>query len=431
MPLSRRQWQSVSVGNLVVEVVEGTDKGIRAETEDETLTVGTAPGNFLVLTDPTVSRYHLQLRRTPTAVEVRDLGSTNGTVMGSVLIRNGAIPASSQLRLGKSTLSIGFGGGSVVEVLQNHELENLFGVSESMRRLMAKLARVGIAPVPVLLLGESGTGKELAARAIHAQSPRCKGPFITVDCSALNPHLIASELFGHERGAFPGAERQQIGAIERAHQGTLFLDEIGELPLELQPQLLSAIERGRFHRVGGREEVIVDVRVVSATNRDLREEVNVNTFRPDLFYRIGVITLDLPPLRERVDDIPLLVEHFLREAGHSGSVHDVVPASTLERLKSYRWPGNVRELRNWVEATLAIGEAREPATHSTPPLALGFVELMALSYKDARGRLLDQFEKEYCEHLMTTTKGNVSKASRVARMDRSYLIKLLQRHQLK
>lgn len=431
VPLSRRQWQSVAVGNLVVEVVEGPDKGLRAETEDETLTLGTAPGNFVVLTDPTVSRYHLQLRRTPTAIEVRDLGSTNGTLLGKVLIRNGAIPANSALGLGKTTLSVGFGGGSVVEVLQSHELENLLGVSETMRRLMAKLTRIASASVPVLLLGESGTGKELAARAIHAQSPRAKEPFVTVDCGALNPQLIASELFGHERGAFTGADRQHIGAIERAHRGTLFLDEIGELPLDLQPQLLGALERGRFHRVGGRDEVIVDVRVISASNRDLREEVNNNTFRPDLFYRVGVITLDMPPLRERLDDLPLLVEHFLREAGHSGSVSEVVPSGMLERLASYRWPGNIRELRNWVEATLAIGEVQEPVTKSTPPLDLGLGDLMELPYKDARGRLLDQFEKEYCEHLMDHTKGNVSKASRLARMDRSYLIKLLQRHQLK
>lgn len=430
-PLSRRQWQSVVVGNLFVEVTEGPDKGVRAETEDETLTIGTGAGNFLVLSDPTVSRYHLQLRRTATAVEIRDLGSTNGTQVGAVQIRNGVIPPNSQLVIGKSALTVGFGRGGVVEALQSYELESLLGASETMRRLMAKLQRIGTTSVPVLLLGESGTGKELAARALHAQSPRCNGPFVVVDCGSLNPQLFASELFGHERGAFPSAERQHIGALERANNGTLFLDEVGELPSDLQLQLLGAIDRGRFYRVGGHEEVIVDVRVVSATNRDLREEVNSNAFRSELFYRIGVITLDLPPLRERLDDIPLLVEHFLREAGHAGEVAEIVPEATIERLKSYRWPGNVRELRNWVEATLAIGEAEAPVPRSLPPLELGFEELVDLPYKDARGRLLDKFEKEYCEHLMTSTKGNVSKAARVARMDRSYLIKLLQRHQLK
>ena len=180
----------------------------------------------------------------------------------------------------------------------------------TMRRLMAQVDRVAKANVPVLLVGESGTGKELVARALHEQSPRADKPLVVVDCGALAPGVVASELFGHERGSFTGAERTHVGAFERADGGTLFLDEIGELPPELQPQLLGALERRRFRRVGGKVDISVDVRVVSATNRDLRAEVNAGTFRLDLYYRVGVVEVRIPPLRERPDDLSLLVDHF-------------------------------------------------------------------------------------------------------------------------
>jgi DNA-binding NtrC family response regulator len=297
-----------------------------------------------------------------------------------------------------------------------------------MRRLMAQLGRAAGRDVSVLLVGESGTGKELCARALHDLGPRRDKPFVTLDCGALSPTLIASELFGHEKGAFTGADRVHVGAFEQAHGGTLFLDEIGELPPALQATMLGVLERGRFKRLGGRSEIAVDVRVVSATHRDLRAEVNAGSFRLDLYYRLAVVCLQVPPLRDRPEDVPLLVEHFLREAGHDGPVEEVMTPEILQSWLEHRWPGNVRELRNLVEATLAMGE---PPPLGDSPAAAGedpFLALLPLGYKQARAQLLHQFEARYLDHLLARAGGNVSKAAREARMDRSHLIDLLSRH---
>jgi DNA-binding NtrC family response regulator len=411
-------------------VQSGPDAGKRAEADSERLTIGTAQGNVLVLTDPTVSRFHLELSRDESGIVVEDLESTNGTSAGGIRILRGIVPPGTELALGRSVLLVTDGAGARVELHAGDRLGDILGSTESMRRLMAQLDRAAGANVPVLAIGETGTGKELVARALHDKSPRAQGPLVVVDCGALAPGVVASELFGHERGAFTGADRLHIGAFERAHGGTLFLDEIGELPPELQPQLLGALERRKFRRVGGNADISVDVRVVSATNRDLRAEVNAGTFRLDLYYRLAVVELRLPPLRERLDDIPLLVEHFLRECGHDGPVSGVIPLETMEALRTHRWPGNLRELRNWVEATVAMGEApdlfaREPGATASEASVLG------LPYKAARNAVLERFEAEYLARLLADTHGNVSLAARRAQMDRSYLIKLLQRHRLK
>jgi DNA-binding NtrC family response regulator len=240
---------------------------------------------------------------------------------------------------------------------------------------------------------------------------------------------VASELFGHERGAFTGAERQHVGAFERAHGGTLFLDEIGELPLALQTNLLGALERRRIRRLGARSEISVDVRVVSATNRDVRGDVNSGAFRLDLYYRIAVVTLRLPALRERVEDIELLVEHFLREAGYDGAVDQLISSAAMRSLETHHWPGNVRELRNMIEATLAMGEP--PPLQAAPLEGDALAPLLPLTYKAARQQLLDQFEARYLAALLARTEGNVSRAAREAQMNRSHLIELLHRHRLK
>src|SRR5262249_1899349 len=194
----------------------------------------------------------------------------------------------------------------------------LLGRTSEMRTLMAAISRAARSDASILIAGETGTGKELIARAIHDESPRAGGPFETVDCGSLMPTLVASELFGHEKGAFAGADARHVGSFERGSGGTLFLDELGELPASLQAALLGALERRSFRRLGGTTPIAVDVRVISASNRDLMREVNTGAFRQDLYYRIGVVTLRVPPLRERAGDIPLLVEHFLRESGFTG-----------------------------------------------------------------------------------------------------------------
>jgi DNA-binding NtrC family response regulator len=427
----------VPIQTLAVEVVEGPDQGLEAVAATESLTIGTADGNDLVLSDPTVSRYHVELLRTGAGIRVTDHASTNGTVMGGVRIERGIVRIGSVLRIGRTKIEVREAGPQTVEVHDAEALAGVLGRSQSMRRLMATVKKAAATDVPALLVGESGSGKEVIARAIHELSGRRDGPYVIVDCGALSPELVASELFGHEKGAFTGADRQHVGAFERAHGGTLFLDEIGELPTDLQPVLLGALERRRFHRVGGRKDVSVDVRILAATNRDLRSEVNANTFRLDLFYRIAVLTLAVPPLRERAEDIPLLVQHFAREMGVATPIDELVSPEALRNLAAHRWPGNVRELRNWVEATLALGEPLEIASGqsvqpaSSDPYAIAIARLLELPYKGARAELLTEFEARYLPRLLERTEGNVSEAARVAHMDRSYLFTLLRKHRLR
>jgi DNA-binding NtrC family response regulator len=438
-----RQSAGLSVTSLRVEVVEGVDAGAELAADADTLTIGSAPGNDLVLRDPTVSRYHVELRRVAHGISLTDLDSTNGTFVDGLRIRQGVIPAGRVLVVGATKVRIANAGDVVVSVHAGDHLGGLRGQTPLMQRLMARIERASQTDKPVLVVGESGTGKELCARALHDLGPLALRPFETVDCGALSPNLVASELFGHERGAFTGADRQHTGAFERAHGGTIFLDEIGELPPDLQTALLGVLERRRFRRVGGRVDIPCSVRVVAATNRDLRAEVNRGAFRLDLYYRLAVVVLSLPPLRERPEDIPLLVDHFLRECGHPGPASVLFSAEELERMRTHDWPGNVRELRNVVESTVAMGEppdlgdarpstAELPQAPGEPPAAGDFLDtLLDLSYKAARDRLLRRFEAKYLERLLARTKGNVSQAAREAKMDRSHLTELIARHNLK
>ncbi len=423
------------VRTIRVEVTDGPAAGTAMTAERETLAIGTADGNDLVLADPTVSRYHFDVSRHASGgVAIVDHGSTNGTFVGAVRIERAVVPVGTYVRAGGTTLRIADGEDVALELHTEEQLGGLRGRTPVMRRLMAQIEKLASTIAPVLLIGESGTGKEVIARALHDRGPRAAGPFVTVDCGSLSPNLVASELFGHERGAFTGAERTHIGAFESASGGTVFLDEIGELPVHIQPTLLGVLERRRFRRLGGRNDISVDVRVISATHRDLRAEVNAGTFRLDLYYRIAVALLRVPALRERVDDIPLLVAHFARECGHDGALETIFKPGALDALFAHHWPGNVRELRNLVETTIATGEA--PAIDRDVSRAVtsraGFDELFApllsLGYKEARATLLEAFEARYFEGLLERAEGNVSRAAREARIDRSHLIDLLKRH---
>lgn len=421
---------AMPVHTVVARVVDGADRG--ATWNGERGSIGSAKDNDLVLSDPTVSGYHLRVKAEKGGIRVSDFGSTNGTFLGEARMDAGLVPPGTTLRLGKTLIALTAGEPTTVELHEADRLGELRGRTRAVRRLMQDVSRVAQSQVAVLLVGESGTGKELVARAIHSESPRAAGPFVTIDCGSLTPSLVASELFGHEQGAFTGATRTRRGAFEHAHGGTLFLDEIGELPAELQTTLLGALERRRFTRVGGHDEIAVDVRVVAATNRDLRAEVNAGSFRLDLYYRLAVVTLEIPPLRERPEDIPLLIEHFLEAEGHTGGVGSLVPADTLAELVRHRWPGNVRELRNFVQATLAMGEPvalRDDAQPATSPE--GFSRYTALPYAQARAALLGEFEAVYLERLLAQSDGNVAQAARHAEMARSHLNELLRRHKLR
>jgi len=306
------------------------------------------------------------------------------------------------------------------------ELAGMIAVSSQMAQLFRDIDRIATAPTSVLIVGESGTGKERIAEALHVRSQRADAPLVTIDCGALPSSLLASELFGHERGAFTGADRLHQGAFERAANGSVFLDEIGELPPADQRALLGVLERRRFRRVGGSVDLDVAARVIAATNRDLRAEVAAGRFREDLYHRLAVVVVRPAPLRERRDDIPLLVEHFARQLGAIGPIEAVFGAMQLARWQHHAWPGNVRELRNAVESALVVG-AQPPDELAAPASP---VERL-LPYKDQRAAVIRDFEHGYLVRLMAEAAGNVSHAARIAKMDRSHLIDLLHRHGLK
>ena len=419
------------VHTLRVQVLDGAEQGSEVDSEEDRFQIGSADGNDLVLPDSTVSRFHLDLTRHGNGFLVTDHGSTNGTFVGAIQIERAVVPPGTELRLGRRRLRV-VDGKRVGVPVRASALGPMRSANPQMRRLFGQVQKVAVSDAPVLLVGESGTGKELIARAVHDSSPRADRPFVTVDCASLTPTLVASELFGHEKGAFTGADRRHEGAFERASGGTLFLDEIGELPESLQPTLLGVLERRRFRRLGGRDEIDVDIRIVAATNRDLRAEVNAGRFRLDLYYRIAVVRVDVPSLRERADDIPNLMEHFLRESGVSTPLAELVSPELMASLGRHRWPGNVRELRNYVEATLAMGEAPplealDAATAGDDP----FAACVGRPYKEARAAVLHEFERRYLADALDRAKGNVAQAARECAMDRSHLWDLLRRHELR
>jgi DNA-binding NtrC family response regulator len=414
------------VTSLRVDVVDGPDVGKHA-TGAETLSVGSASDNALVISDFTVSRYHLEVAVRAGGIHVTDLGSTNGTYIGAVRIERALVPPGTLVTLGGTTIRFGDAVRKKVPAPHTTELAGMLAASPQMLRLFADIERIAASPTSVLIVGESGTGKERVAEAMHRFSGRASEPLVTIDCGALPSTLLASELFGHERGAFTGADRVHVGVFERARNGTVFLDEIGELPQADQAALLGVLERRRFRRVGGSVEIDHTARVIAATNRDLRAEVNNGRFRHDLYHRLAVVVLRLPPLRERRDDIPLLIEHFARELGVQGPIEEVFGPDAIARWLRHPWPGNVRELRNAVEAAVVVGPGSlEPAA---APLELADGPLPP--YKEARAAHVGDFERRYLTRLMEESGGNVSQAARAAKMDRSHLIDLLHRHNLK
>jgi DNA-binding NtrC family response regulator len=415
------------VRRLRVQVLDGPDRDLVHEHAGERLAIGTSPDNELVLKDPTVSRYHLELRAED-GIRVKDLGSRNGTFVADVRICDAVVPVGARLRLGRTVMAVQDAGTATPFPDANApEIPNLVVASSAMQDVARAVKRLAPSNVSVLVEGETGTGKELVARAIHEAGPRAKGPFLVVDAGALPPTLIASQLFGHERGAFTGADRRQEGAFELAHGGTIFLDEIGELPLSVQPALLGVLERRSFRRVGGNEDIQVDVRLISATHRDLRAEANQGTFRPDLYFRLAVARILIAPLRERPEDIEALVEHFAREI--TGAPGSPFSETTMAALRSHRWSGNVRELRNVVESALTMGNVTLDGSPSAK------LEISApgaiVPYRVARAEAIAAFERQYLGRLIEESRGNASGAARAAGMDRPYLLSLLRRHGLR
>ncbi len=417
-----------NVRRLHVRVVEGPDRDRVVEHYGERLAVGTSPDNELILTDPTVSHYHLELR-CEDGVVVKDLGSRNGTFIGDVRVREALVPVGTNVRIGRTVLALLEAGiEPEARLLPPLEIPGLVMASPAMQEVGRIVLRLAESNVSVLVRGETGTGKELVARAIHDTGPRARGPFVVVDPGALPATLIASQLFGHERGAFTGAERRQEGAFELAHGGSIFLDEIGELPLSLQPALLGVLERRSFRRLGGKEDIQVDVRVISATHRDLRAEANQGIFRADLYFRLAVARIEIPPLRERPQDIDALVEHFVREV--TGAPGSLFSETTMAALRAHRWSGNVRELRNVIESALAMGSIDLDSFGQPTPRPTSLAGSVP-PYRAARAEALAAFERTYLRKLIEATGGNASAAARAANMDRPYLLSLLRRHGLR
>lgn len=313
----------------------------------------------------------------------------------------------------------------------------LVGQSPRMRELFAVLERVAQSDAPVLICGETGTGKELVAEHIHAASRRSASAFVICDLSAVGPQLLESELFGHRRGAFTSAEHERQGAFAQAHGGTIFLDEVGELDEAAQPRLLRAIERREIKPVGGETYRAVDVRVLAATNRDLAAEARAGRFRPDLYHRLAVVCLELPPLRERREDIPLLSAHILAEFA---SAHDVPPPSVspaaMDLLCQYDWPGNIRELRNVLQRAISLSPGEpvldwEMLRVETEPKRSGFIVTRSLTtFKEAKDQLLEEWESEYLKEVLERAGGNITLAAQYAGIARGHLYRLLKKHGL-
>ncbi|MBI1947079.1 MAG: sigma 54-interacting transcriptional regulator [Deltaproteobacteria bacterium] len=477
-------------------VLSGTETGKAVEVNKPSFTVGKGEECDLVLTDPTVSRQHLVLEQQGGAVLVRDLQSTNGTWIDQFRIREAYLRPGIVLRAGQVQLRFEslFKPLDVAPSL-DERFGQLIGRSLKMRQIFTMLERVAKTDATVVIFGETGCGKSAVAQAIHDASPRKSGPFVTVDCGAIAENLIESELFGHEKGAFTGATSLRRGALERANGGTLFIDELVDLRLDLQPRLLRVLEEREVRRVGGNEAIKLDVRIIAASRHDLWREVEAKRFREDLYFRLAVFTIPLPPLRERKEDIPMLAQAFARSIKDGDKLLSRFTPRVNERLMAHPFPGNVRELRNVIErASYLDGDLAEmlgptvfpdgsvpaialpnlaaiagpsavaataasgapplaptpapflaPAVPRTSPASMddgtapmpvaadGAVPLSAdctMQFKDAKEKLLEQFEAEYFRRLLTRVGGNASAMARIAGIDRKHLYTLAKKHNL-
>lgn len=437
------------------------------------ITIGTLDDNNLVVKDDTVSRYHAQIIQEDDAYIIKDLESTNGTWVNQVRIKEAYLSAGCLLRFGNAEFIFQPMDEEVAVVPSSEEkFGDIIGGNVKMREIYGILEKIAPTNATVVIEGQTGTGKEVIAHTLHKMSLRAKKPFVVFDCGAVPESLIESELFGHEKGSFTGAIMSRQGLFELAQGGTIFLDELGELSLELQPKLLRVLEQREVRRVGASKPIPVDVRVIAATNRKLEEEVRSGRFREDLFYRLSVVRLFLPPLCERIDDLPLLVKHFLKNSSFNRDQNANLKLRSISRealcaMTSYSWPGNVRELLNVVEraCSLADGDCIElsdlpehiakcadllkgRAPSDVPPAVVGAgdleqgsrpevgekfalpapSDLTSMTFKEAKEEWLACFEGEYIRKLLEKNHNNISQASRESGIDRKYFRKLMKKY---
>jgi DNA-binding NtrC family response regulator len=425
---------TVNLRRCKLVVITGKQRGTEFVIASDLYRVGKAPENDLQLDDETVSRVHFEIVRDAKGYLVRDMKSTNGTFLDGAEVKEAYLRSGSVIRVGSSELKF-TPFEERIEILPSEKevLGEMVGKSPAMREIFGLVERIAPTDATVLIEGETGTGKDMIARTLHQLSPRAGAPFIVVDCGAVAGTLIESELFGHEKGSFTGAVTARQGAFEQAIGGTVFLDELGELSLDLQPKLLRVLEQRELRRVGGSKTIKVDIRVVAATRKDLRSEVEKGKFREDLYFRLNVVPITAPPLRERREDIPLLIDTMLVKLGPEGAAFS---EQTRAALMGHDWPGNVRELRNVIERALALGA--DPGMLVAPlgptdasrgaQLRDGIEFEAGMSFRDTKEKWNELFERRYLSWLIKRAEGNISKAARDADMDRKYLHKLLRKY---
>jgi DNA-binding NtrC family response regulator len=404
---------------------------LRVPVRGRRLKVGSSPDADLILDDPHVSRMHCELEPGPNGLVLRDLGSMNGTFVGGAQVKEVVLTPGALVTLGAHRIIVE-GDMTVPPIPIAEQFGNAVAASESMKKVFAVLRKLAPSEVTITVLGETGTGKDVLARAVHEESPRSSGPFVVFDCGAVTATLIESELFGHERGAFTGAVAERQGAFERAKGGTLFLDEVGEMPLDLQPRLLRALEQREVRRVGGGVEIPVDVRVIAATNRDLAAEVAASRFRQDLFFRLNAAVVQVPPLRDRKEDLSILVETMIGET--KGNVH--IAMSALNALAAYDWPGNVRELRNVLHTALAMVDGPVmDVRHLMFPAAGGLANAakkgeLTLDQMQLGGQSLEALERAAIRQTLERENGNRTRTAKVLGIAPSTLYEKIKKYGL-
>jgi DNA-binding NtrC family response regulator len=439
--------RSLHIPSLVVTITSPEGPAVVARLEMKPLVIGTSPECDVVVSDPRVSRRHCEIALTEEGILLRDLASKNGTFAGKIALREALLAPGEAVTLGGTTLVIRAAGApTAVPMSPAGRFGEAIGQSYVMRTLFARLERAAATDQTLLLLGESGTGKEVLAQAIHEHSPRRSGPFVVFDCGAVTANLLESELFGYIRGAFTGAATTRAGLLEDASGGTLFIDEIGELPLDLQPKLLRALETRQIRRLGANDLRPFDARIIAATHRNLHARASEGSFRQDLYYRLAVIELRVPALREHKDDIPALIERFLAAYDPPRLLADL-PPHTLPLLMAHSFPGNVRELRNVVARLMlfpelgieiGIGPAAEPPGGVPPaeaPSAQGDAgrgaPLLQLTLPAAREMVMEQFERSYVAAKLAQHGGNISRAAEAMGVSRQLVHRVLDRYGMK
>ena len=433
LDLNQARLKPGNIRRFRLSVVEGTEQSVTWESTTDRCSIGSHPSCDLVIDEPAVSRFHCEVSIGPDGARVRDLGSRNGTTVDGTPVLEAFLRSGSLIKIGRVGVRFEIAEETIpLPLSEAASFGSLVGKSVAMRTLFALLERVAATDSTVLLEGETGTGKDAAAESIHQASSRSNGPLVVVDCGAVPAALLESQLFGHEKGAFTGADSRRTGAFEEADGGTIFLDEIGELPTDLQPKLLRVLERRQIQRVGSNAVQNVDVRVIAATNRDLRAEVNEGRWRSDLYYRLAVVKVRMPALREHLEDVAELVEHFAASLrADPAAAERLTGDEFIAHLKTAAWPGNVRELRNYLERCLVFEQQLPFTDGAADDGADGIVVDVEAPYEEARRKVLAEFERRYVEAQLERHGGSVTKAARAAGIGRVYVYKLLKRHGLR